>query len=45
MRPLLSTSTTVTSGDRDATQPQVRDQVEPTLPNVTNSDKFGEAEQ
>ena len=30
-----------TSGERDATQPQARDQTEPTLPNATNRVNFG----
>jgi long-chain acyl-CoA synthetase len=34
-----------TSGERDATQPQVRDQTEPSVPNVTNTFNSGEAEQ
>jgi aromatase len=34
-----------TSGKRDASQPQVRDQTEPSLPNVTNTFNSGEAEQ
>ena len=34
-----------TSGERDANQPQVRDQTEPALPNATNTFNFGEAEQ
>jgi hypothetical protein len=44
MRHLLSTSGTVTSGDRDASQPQVRDQAERSLPNATNRVDSGEAE-
>jgi histidinol-phosphate phosphatase family protein len=34
-----------TSGERDANQPQVRDQTEPSFPNVTNTFSSGEAEQ
>jgi hypothetical protein len=34
-----------TSGERDASQPQVRDQTEPAFPNVTNTFNSGEAEQ
>jgi hypothetical protein len=34
-----------TSGERDANQPQVRDQTEPFLPKVTNTLNSGEAEQ
>jgi hypothetical protein len=34
-----------TSGERDANQPQVRDQTEPAFPNATNTLKSGEAEQ
>jgi hypothetical protein len=34
-----------TSGERDANQPQVRDQTEPSIPNATNTFEFGEAEQ
>ena len=34
-----------TSGERDASQPQARDQTEPFLPNATNTVKPGEAEQ
>jgi ATP-binding cassette subfamily B protein len=34
-----------TSGERDASQPQVRDQPEPSFPNVTNTVDSGEAEQ
>jgi hypothetical protein len=33
-----------TSGERDANQPQARDQTEPFVPNVTNTFNFGEAE-
>ncbi|HEX2130708.1 MAG TPA: acyl-CoA dehydrogenase family protein [Actinophytocola sp.] len=44
MRHLLSTSGTVTSGERDANQPQVRDQAEHAPSNATNRDKSGEAE-
>jgi acyl carrier protein len=34
-----------TSGERDASQPQVRDQTEPSAPNATNTFNSGEAEQ
>jgi superfamily II DNA or RNA helicase len=34
-----------TSGERDATQPQARDQAEPSFPNATNTVNPGEAEQ
>ena len=34
-----------TSGERDTSRPQVRDQKGPEFPNVTNTVKFGEAEQ
>jgi acyl carrier protein len=34
-----------TSGERDANQPQARDQTGPSLPNVTNTLNSGEAEQ
>jgi hypothetical protein len=44
MRHLLSASATVTSGERDATQPQVRAQAERFLTDVTNSQNPGEAE-
>jgi hypothetical protein len=33
-----------TSGERDASQPQVRDQTEPSFVNVTNTVNSGEAE-
>jgi citrate synthase len=33
-----------TSGERDASQPQVRDQTEPPVPNATNTSNPGEAE-
>ena len=33
------------SGERDASQPQVRDQTEPSLSNATNTLNSGEAEQ
>ena len=32
------------SGERDASQPQVRDQTEPFFLNETNTSNFGEAE-
>jgi hypothetical protein len=34
-----------TSGERDANQPQARDQTEPSTPNATNTFNSGEAEQ
>jgi len=34
-----------TSGERDANQPQVRDQTAHSVPNATNAFKVGEAEQ
>ena len=43
MRDLLSTSETVTSGDRDATRPPVRDQADHALLKATNSANSGEA--
>jgi hypothetical protein len=33
-----------TWGDRDATQPQVRDQEAPSVPHVTTALEFGQAE-
>jgi hypothetical protein len=44
MSHLLSISGTVTSGERDASQPEVRDQAERSLSNATNRVNSGEAE-
>jgi hypothetical protein len=45
MSHLLTTFRTVTSGERDATQPQVRAQPERSLPKATNTQNSGEAAQ
>jgi hypothetical protein len=44
VRYLLATSGTVTSGERDANQPQARDRAERSLPKATNRLNSGEAE-
>lgn len=40
----LSTSSAAASGERDAHQPQVRDNAAPSVPDVTNTVNSGEAE-
>jgi O-antigen/teichoic acid export membrane protein len=42
--PVLTTSPTAASGERDATQPHVRDRAERSRPKATNSQNSGEAE-